>query len=351
MYKVSQIEKLIGVTIFIALLGGTFMVPAASARSGGIRGVGEAIQTWYIPTLEYPKGTVHVDNLMYLWVAVSSATEYQLQVRDSSLTNILNDYYDSTDCSAGTCLAQPGDILSDDDYSWRMRAYVSGTWKDWSSYQSFTVDTDGTGTGFHSNFNSNHSGWSILKGSWSHVSSSYFKTAGAGDQFSSIKHSGSYTTLTYEVKMKRDGCGGCSNAIIIRGNGVTAGKGWWTHEYVFNYNKNGLFSVWKTDENTPLKNWTTTTHINNPGWNTLKVTASGSQLKFYINGHLVWQGSSSTYPSGNVGIGMYRSGGSSGNSFLLDWADLSTSVPDLGYDEVIDDIQVELTGGNINEGP
>jgi hypothetical protein len=151
--------------------------------------------------------------------------------------------------------------------------------------------------------------------------------------------------------MKRDGCGGCSNAVIIRGNGVTAGKGWWTHEYVFNYNKNGQFSVWKTNETTPLKGWTTTTFINNPGWNTLKVTASGSQLKFYINGHLVWSGSSSTYASGNVGIGMYRSGGSTGNEFLVDWADVSTSVPDLGYDEVIDDIQVELTGGNINEGP
>ncbi|MCJ7722674.1 MAG: hypothetical protein MUP03_00930, partial [Anaerolineales bacterium] len=108
MFKASNLKKLIGVTIFIALLGGTFMVPAASARSGGMRGLGALDQAGTIPTLEYPKGTVHIDNLMYLWVAVSSATEYQLQVRDSSLSTILSDYYDSTDCSAGTCLAQPG---------------------------------------------------------------------------------------------------------------------------------------------------------------------------------------------------------------------------------------------------
>jgi len=215
----------------------------------------------------------------------------------------------------------------------------------------YTVANFRASTGFNSQFTSNANGWTPLKGAWSVVSSNYYKTVGAGDQFSSTKHSGSYSTLTYEVKMKRDGCAGCSNAVIIRGNGVTAGKGWWTHEYVFNYNKNGQFSVWKDNETIPLKNWTTTLHINNPGWNTIKVTASGSQLKFYINGHQVWSGANSAYASGTVGIGMYRSGGSTGNEFLVDWATLSTSVADLGFDEVIDDIQVELGGGNINEGP
>jgi len=358
MLKASNMKKLIGVTIFIALLGGTFMVPAASAQSGGMRGIGRPEQAVTVPTLEYPKGTVHIDNLMYLWVAVSSATEYQLQVRDSSLTVILSDYYDSTDCSYGTCLARPGDILSDDDYTWRMRAYVSGTWRDWSSWQAFTVET-GTGTGFYSNFNSNHSGWSILKGTWSHESSAFFTTWGVSGRASTIAHSNNYSTLTYEVRMKRSGLDACANAIIIRGDANQDGTGWWDHEYTFDYtNHSGygkpLFSVWK-DHNgayTALKDWTTTGTVNEGGWNTLKVKASGSQLKFYINGTLVWSGTNSSYSSGRVGIGMYRnSGGTCDNKFYVDWAQLDPTVPDLDTAEMLEEDQVVVAGGNHNMAP
>jgi len=214
----------------------------------------------------------------------------------------------------------------------------------------YTVANFRASTGFNSQFTSNANGWTPLKGAWSIVSSNYYKTVGAGDQFSSTKHTNTYSTLTYEARMKREGGAKNANSLIIRGNGVLNPNGWWTHQYAFNYNRNGQFSVWK-DTEIALKDWTSSIHINGDGWNTLKVTASGNQLKFYINGHLVWQGSNSAYASGTVGIGMYRSGGSTGNEFLVDWATLSTSVADLGFDEVIDDIQVGLTGGNINEGP
>ena len=214
----------------------------------------------------------------------------------------------------------------------------------------FTVANFRKSAGFDSQFNSNANGWTPLKGTWSIVSSSYYKTVGVGDKFSSTKHTNTYSTLTYEARMKREGGANNSNSLIIRGNGVLNASGWWTHMYAFNYNRNGQFSVWKDNE-IAIKDWTSSTHINGDGWNTLKVTASGNQLKFYINGHLVWQGSNSAYASGTVGIGMYRSGGSTGNELLVDWAKLSTSVADPWFDEVIDDIQVELTGGNINEGP
>ena len=214
----------------------------------------------------------------------------------------------------------------------------------------YTVANFRKSAGFDSQFNSNANGWTPLKGTWSIVSSSYYKTVGVGDKFSSTKHTNTYSTLTYEARMKREGGANNSNSLIIRGNGVLNASGWWTHMYAFNYNRNGQFSVWKDNE-IAIKDWTSSTHINGDGWNTLKVTASGNQLKFYINGHLVWQGSNSAYASGTVGIGMYRSGGSTGNELLVDWAKLSTSVADPWFDEVIDDIQVELTGGNINEGP
>jgi len=366
MFKTSSMKKLIGVTIFIALLGGTFMVPAASAQSGGMRGLGALDQAVTVPTLEYPKGTVHIDNLMYLWVAVSSATEYQIQARDSSSSTVLNEYYDSTDCSSGTCLARPGDILSDDDYSWRARAYVSGTWRNWSSYQSFTVDTDGTGTGFSSNFNSNHSGWSILKGTWSHESGAYFTTWGVAGKAASIAHSNNYSTLTYEVRMKRLGSSNsCANALLIRGDADQDSWGWWDQSYTFNYvNYSGYggpaYAVTRdhngtyynlTDPNNSSVLWKSTSRVNSAGWNTLKVTASGSHLKFYINGTLVWSGTNSYYSSGRVGVALYRNTNSCGDKFYLDWAELDTSVPDMDMNEMLEEDQVVLVGGDHNMAP
>jgi len=367
MFKASNMKKLIGVTIFIALLGGTFMVPAASARSGGLLGIGGPEQAVTVPTLEYPKGTVHIDNLMYLWVAVSSATEYQIQARDSSWTTILNDYYDSTYCSAGTCLAQPGDILSDDDYTWRMRAYVSGTWRNWSSWQAFTVET-GTGTGFYSNFNSNHSGWSILKGTWSHESGAYFTTMGVLGKAASIAHSNNYSTLTYEVRMKRSGySNSCANALLIRGDADQDSWGWWDHSYTFNYiNYHGYYggpayAVTKDNNGTyynltdPYNSavlWKSTSRVNSGGWNTLKVTASGSHLKFYINGYLIWSGTNSSYSSGRVGVALYRNpSGSCDNRLYLDWAELDPTVPDLDTAVMLEEGQIPLVGGNRNMGP
>jgi len=366
MFKASNMKKLVGVTIFIALLGGTFMVPAASAQSGGMRGIGRPEQAVTVPTLEYPKGTVHIDNLMYLWVAVSSAAEYQIQARDSSLTTILSDYYDSTYCSAGTCLAQPGDILSDDDYSWRMRAYVSGTWRDWSSWQEFTVDTAGTATGFYSNFNSSHSGWSILKGTWSHESGAYFTTWGVAGKAASIAHSNNYSTLTYEVRMKRSGSGNsCANALLIRGDADQDSWGWWDHSYTFNYvNYSGYggpaYAVTRdhngtyynlTDPYNSAVLWKSTSRVDSADWNTLKVTASGSQLKFYINGYLIWSGTNSAYSSGQVGIALYRNNYSCDNKFYVDWASLDPTVPDLDMNEMLEEDQIQLVGGNHNMAP
>ena len=40
-----------------------------------------------------------------------------------------------------------------------------------------------------------------------------------------------------------------------------------------------------------LKPWTASAAIVKNGWNTLKVIAVGSSLRYYINGTLVWVGS------------------------------------------------------------
>jgi hypothetical protein len=85
------------------------------------------------------------------------------------------------------------------------------------------------------------------------------------------------------------------------------------------------------------------------GWNVLKVTASGSQLKFYINNTLVWSGTDSSFGSGIVGIGMYRDA-TSGNLLYVDWAKLSTSVADTDGQQT-PSTGVEQPGGTIDQSP
>jgi hypothetical protein len=75
-----------------------------------------------------------------------------------------------------------------------------------------------------------------------------------------------------------------------------------------------------------LERWTYTSAINQGDWNTLKVTADGSTLKFYINGVYVWSGTDSSLDSGLVGLVMYPGIIPAGDKFYVDWAKLSTTV-------------------------
>jgi hypothetical protein len=114
----------------------------------------------------------------------------------------------------------------------------------------------------------------------------------------------------------------------------------WNKGYRFAYTNTGYINVGKLVNGnwTYLQNWTSRSAINKNGWNTLKVTASGSSLKFYINGSLVWSGSDSALARGRVGIGMYRSSTSTGDLLQVDWAKL---VPSASSGVEVDE---ELTG-------
>jgi len=156
--------------------------------------------------------------MVYIWTPVPGAGQYQIQVAWNS-TVIYEYYNDSSVCVNNTCLARPADVLGDASYSWRMRAYVGGVWQSASPWQAFVVST-GSGSGFNSSFNTNHTGWNILKGSWIHENSAYFTTLGVAGKASTIYYNARYSTLTYEVRMKRDGMNACANAIMIRGDAV-----------------------------------------------------------------------------------------------------------------------------------
>ena len=210
------------------------------------------------------------------------------------------------------------------------------------------------GNDFNNSFNASASGWSAVYGPWALASSAYYRSTGVPNMGASAKHSGTYGDLTYEVRMKRaGGVGGLANRIIIRGNpaSLNATK-WWKPSYVFQYSNSGSFSVYEATSSgslVALKNWTASGAIVKNGWNTLKVVAVGSSLKFYINGTLVWTGSDSSLKSGKVGFGFYRD--STASTLYVDWAKLSTT-PTADVNPNADVAPgVELKGGTINASP
>jgi hypothetical protein len=207
---------------------------------------------------------------------------------------------------------------------------------------------------FYNNFNASSSGWSAVTGSWALSSSAYYRSVGLASTGASAKQSGKYGDVTYEVRMQRSGtCASCANRIIIRGNPASLfSTNWWKPAYYFQYSNDGKFSVYEATSagtTVELKAWTSSPAIVMNGWNTLKVVAVGSSLKFYINGTLVWSGFDSTLKVGRVGVGFYRD--AAAGTMLVDWAKASnTPTADLNLVEEVAQ-GVEIGGGSIDQSP
>ncbi|MCJ7723061.1 MAG: hypothetical protein MUP03_02910, partial [Anaerolineales bacterium] len=298
-------------------------------------------------TLIQPNGTINDKTPAYKWTSVSGATKYQIQVYQGA-TKVFSKDYTSSACSGGTCSGTPTNTLAYKAYKWQARAYIGGAWKPWSAWMNFTVEAPVVG--FNSQFTSNAAGWTAHKGVWSVAGGSY-TTPGVDNAYASASHANNYSTLTYEARLKRVGCASCSNTLRIRGTVTPLVAEDWNKFYEFAYTNNGVISVWKVNGATvtALLPGTNTTGINNANWNTLKVIASGNQLRFYINGVLKWSGTDSTFSTGRVGIGMY-SDGTSGDKLFVDWAKLSTAVGD--EDQIAEFLMgEELFGGDDTKSP
>ncbi|MBI5824998.1 MAG: hypothetical protein HZB18_13290 [Chloroflexi bacterium] len=195
---------------------------------------------------------------------------------------------------------------------------------------------------FNSTFNGSSAGWTVVNGVWALNSSAYYKTNGVASQTSSIKHSGTYGDLTYEARMKK--VGGGDVGLIIRGTStsLTAIKDW-RPSYYFGYTNAGTCGVYYVNSSggyTALKSFAACAGIVASGFNTLKVKAVGSSLKFYINNTLVWSGSNTALRTGQAGVYTYSTG-----AFYVDWAKLSTT-PTADY--YID--AEETLGEEVSEG-
>jgi hypothetical protein len=212
------------------------------------------------------------------------------------------------------------------------------------------------GYDFTSTFTSSSSGWAAAYGSWSRLSTGYYYSAGVSGTFASAKYASKYGDLTYTARMKRNGSNTSeASYLIIRGNPASLSSSkHWQPSYIFGYTNSGLFSVWKissTGVPTALKTWTTSSAILKGNYNTLKVVAVGSSLKFYINNALVYSGVDATYKTGQVGFNFYRSTTSTGNALYVDYASVyTTATADVRADEQVEQ-GVELKGGSVFRSP
>lgn len=279
-----------------------------------------------IPTPLAPVGTIFNTTPTFSWTRITGATSYQYFLYKGT-TFYYSKIVPQGACGATTCSNTPISILPSSIYSWKIRAQVGGVWKPLSVNKSFTVIK--LGPGFSSTFTTNSLGWSSTWGTWTLNPGGFLTTNGVISNLASTKNVDYYATLTYEVKMKRFGaCLNCGNYLIIRGSQLPLEPNTkdWNNSLKFQYTNDGYFSVWKTKNGVQMmiKDWTQSTSIIPNNWNILKVSASGSNMKFYINGALVWSGAVIAEPAGQVGIGMYSN--TVDNALFVDWARLNPVV-------------------------
>ncbi len=362
MSRFSRPHYLLAAVLAITVLTASVLVLPGGAGPGDASLPKTTLLASNIPTQLFPiNGTVvPVRRIIYVWAGVPGATRYQLQVYQGATVK-MNRVLGTAVCVSDSCSTRHIADLANATYKWRARALVGGVWQAFSSWQSFTVSAPVPVTGFFSPFTTDAVGWVVHAGAWNLEGSNYLTTPGLAGYYpgytATISHMLDYSTLTYEVRMKRDGCAGNANALIIRGSPVLDSAGWWNTEYTFDYTNTGYFSVWKdyygsyTALSGGSAGWVYSSYINQAGWNTLKVKADGAYLYFYINDHLVWSGYDTSYSSGRVGIAMYRGYSCSGDKLWVDYARLDTAVTYPLDADLVKETAEGVPGGDRNTSP
>jgi hypothetical protein len=190
----------------------------------------------------------------------------------------------------------------------------------------FVANGGGSSTGFNSQFNGAATGWTTHSGSWT-TDSAYYRTDGLLNAWSTASYGVNFASFEYEARVWRYGCSFCANQLIVRGAPTSFASNYgWNNYYIFQYSRDGRYSVWKSVNGvpTPLQSWVSSSAVQtNNAWNILRVIANGSSFYYYINGVLVWTGSDASFAAGRVGLGMFRDATSTGNTFYVDWATLA----------------------------
>jgi hypothetical protein len=92
-----------------------------------------------IPTPMTPTGATTDTTPTYGWSKVVDATHYQVQLLKGT-TSIYIKMIAATACGVSTnCIYTPTTVLTAGTYTWKVRAKVAGTWKDYSTAKTFTL--------------------------------------------------------------------------------------------------------------------------------------------------------------------------------------------------------------------
>ncbi len=147
-----------------------------------------------------------------------------------------------------------------------------------------------------------------LDGNWEVVSGEYRAQSGSTDFMFSRYLGQEWENLSVQMSCRRDGDIYTSACVLLRtssdfDDGVGSG-------YVFQLATDGDYSIWKQVSGSWswLQSWTYSSAINS-GTNVLTASAEGNQLKFLINGTLVWSGTDNDLTSGHIGLGGYTEPG------------------------------------------
>ena len=251
------------------------------------------------------------------WTASNYASYYQLQFDDSSTFG--SPIYVTTPDPSGPMLSvNIGSTLTPGKWYWRIRGVnsnsVAGLW----SVSRYFYLTEEISVNFSSLADKNYFTEYDNGEKW-YVDpiNGYLVNDGVVDSWdtSSIAYSSYFSNFTVESRMKMDEGTNGSEAgyygLIIRG------KQWggtylteYTGGYTFQISQQngtgfGCFSVrvynYKNFDYTELGGFCDPI-IHASDWNTLRVSANGKYLKFFVNDTLLWRGVNTTYSSGRVGV-------------------------------------------------
>jgi len=277
------------------------------------------------PTLTGPDGFGIQNQPTFTWNQMSSVDAYY--VYDYVWRTETWDVQQAVNatCTGGTCSWTPGSALPAGKHTYYLIAQNSVGFGDWSDPDTYWVD--GPGANFNNQFTSLAESpyWDAVVGSW-FVGNGFIYTSGAVNQFASLVHEDSYTTLDYSVRVFRYSSS-YSFGVLIRGNVLPLNnENRWNKSYLFGMWRNTQWGVWRdngTVETNLAFHGAGDTRFNaNDAWNVLRVTANGSTLTFYANGVQVASVTDATFSAGNVGIYAVNNDG----NFFADYATLSTTI-------------------------
>ena len=258
------------------------------------------------------------------WTAASYASYYQLQFDDSSTFG--SPIYVTTPDPSGPMLSvNIGSILTPGKWYWRVRGVNSnGGAGSWSTARYFTYNTAKTYSFDSASdldfFTQNPTDL------WHWDTDGYVYNDGVDGTINTdnLFLTNKLTDFTVEARLKMDnrvtGIFGSNSdyyGLVFRGTPNFNYYNDWTKGYYFMILQRqndddstddhiGCFRVYSLNGYswTMLNGFCDSAILEND-WNDLKVSAKGNNLKFYINGYLMWQGTNSTYKSGQVGVFNY----------------------------------------------